>query len=91
MPLKNDNDILTNKLKKCLKTGDFSDLDCLFNGRIDVARTLVSRYSQLFHETAIRTQADGSVLEETFVDYRKWSLPAVLEVLKRAGRRQLGL
>ncbi len=90
--LKNDNDIITDKLRQCFKANNFDDLhENIFNGRIDVARELVGRYRWLFEETALKTKPDGEVVEQTFVDYRKWSLPSVVAVLEKAGRRQLGL
>ena len=89
--LTGDSEILTSKLRQCFKTGDFSDLDCLFNGRLDVAKELVRRHPDLFKEESLRTQPDGSVVEETFTNLsRARSLPAVIEVLK-ANRRHLNL
>ncbi len=89
--LSGDSEILNDKLKSCFKTNDFSDLDCLFNGRIDVSRELVRRWPRLFEQTALKTKPDGEVVEQTFLDFRRWSLPSVVAVLKKAGRRQLGL
>ena len=91
--LSGDSKILTEKLKQCFKTGNFDDLhEGIFGGRTDVPRALVGRFHGLFEETAMKTNPDGSVTEQVFIDFRKWgSLPAVVEVLKKAGRRQLGL
>ncbi len=88
--LSGDSEILNDKLKSCFKTNDFSDLDCLFNGRIDVSRELVRRWPRLFEETALKTLPSGEVVEQKFVDYRKWSLPGVIEKLKKH-RRELNL
>lgn len=90
--LTGDSDILTEKLKQCFKTGNFDDLhENIFHGRVDVPRALVGMFVRLFEETAMKTNPDGTVTEQTFIDYRKWSMPAVIEKIRKAGRRQLGL
>jgi len=85
--LRGDSDILNDKLKKCFKTGDFSDLDCLFEGRIDVGREIVRRWPDLFKESAMRRGSNGNIVQKTFTNLSKArSLPGVIEVLK-ANRR----
>ena len=77
-------------LKKMIKEKRWDDLIVEHSLRPDTHRELISLCPKLFQTSAMKTNSDGTLSEQVYIDYPRWSIYSVVEKLKE-NRRALNL
>ena len=76
--------------KRCLREGDDEGIFQM-SKRFDVKRELMRMFPTLFQTTGPRTQPDGSVIEESFIDFKNsMSSEDVIDIIRK-NRRKIDL
>jgi len=76
-------------LKRYVKEKRFDELEggVGINKSLDVRKALIDVFPQLFQTTGMRVNPDGTTTEQTFRDYKRWSITEVIEKIKANHRK----
>ena len=76
-------------IKNLVKEKKYDDLlgGIGINKSLEVRKALIDLFPQLFQTTAMRENPDGTVTEQTFRDYKRWSVTEVVDKIKANWRK----
>jgi len=70
-------------LKQLVREKRFDELSAVDTGCFNARVELLKMFSELFQVEGPKVNADGSVTNQFYIEYDKWTLPDVIEKIKK--------